>query len=208
MSALPSSFYQRDDVVAIARELIGAKLLTRINGILTAGIITETEAYNGRTDKACHAYGGRLTPRTEVMYRAGGIAYVYLCYGIHEMFNIVTNAEGLADAVLIRALMPTEGLEHIRTRRERKLPDHRLCEGPGTVTKGLAIDRGLNGLDLHGDTVWLETGIHIPDAHIEIGPRIGIDYADEDAKLPWRFKVEPDLRDVQSLQKIHGKKPS
>lgn len=193
MSKIPPSFYQRDDVVQIARELIGTKLHTHLNGVATSGIITETEAYDGRTDRASHAYGGRRTKRTEVMYQSGGLAYVYLCYGIHEMFNIVTNREGLADAVLIRAVLPEMGIEDIRARRKRNLPDHQLCEGPGTVTKGLAIDRTLDGADLNGNSIWLEHGLCIPDKHIVVGPRVGIDYAGEDAKLPWRFKVNTDF---------------
>src|SRR5688572_17572419 len=105
---LPKDFYLQPNVVQISRDLLGKFLYTQIDGILTGGMIVETEAYSGENDKACHAHLGRRTNRTEIMYAEGGVAYVYLIYGIYNLFNIITNVAGRADAVLIRAIEPTE----------------------------------------------------------------------------------------------------
>lgn len=183
---LTADYYQHDDVVAIARDLVGKVLCTNIAGKSCKGIITETEAYNGRTDKASHAYDGRRTKRTEVMYAAGGRSYVYLCYGIHNLFNIVTNKEGLADAVLIRGLEPLEGVAEMIQRRSPLKDERNISSGPGTLTIAMGIDREQNNLDLQGDIIWLED--HKLTYAIDQSARIGIDYAGEDAKLPWRFK--------------------
>ena len=113
---LPESFYQRPNVVKIARELLGKVLFTSVGGVVVGGMIVETEAYSWK-ERGCHAFGGRKTARNAVMFGKGGYAYVYLCYGMHNMFNIVTNVEDVADAVLIRALEPLEGLEEMKRRR-------------------------------------------------------------------------------------------
>ena len=190
MNRIPLSFYQREDVVQISRELLGKFLFTHIDGVLTGGMIVETEAYNGRTDKACHAFGGRRTKRTEVIYHAGGVAYVYLTYGIHYLFNIVTNQEGLADAILIRAIEPVEGIEAMMDRRGLEKPEKRLTAGPGVLSQALGIDRDHYGLPLNGDTLWLEDRqINLSEKQIEARPRVGIAYAEEDALLPWRFSI-------------------
>jgi DNA-3-methyladenine glycosylase len=187
---LPKSFYQRKDVVLVARELLGKVLVTNIDGVFTSGIIVETEAYHGLNDRACHAYNGRRTPRTEVMYKAGGLAYVYLCYGIHSLFNIVTNEEGLADAVLVRAIEPLEGLEHMLTRRKMTVADPKLTAGPGAMSEALGIKTQLTGTDLNGNTIWLEDHkIQYEPEGIISGTRVGVAYAKEDALLPWRFSV-------------------
>ncbi len=188
-NVLPHSFYRRDDVVKISRELLGKVLCTEIGGnVLTAGIITETEAYRGRDDKACHAHGKR-TKRTEVMYHSGGKAYVYLCYGIHHLFNIVTNAEGIADAVLIRAIQPLEGLDLMLDRRGKEKITPKLTAGPGRMSQSLGITTDYYGLDLAAkSTIWIEDrGNEIRQKDIKSSPRIGVDYAGEDAKRPWRF---------------------
>lgn len=184
---LQQSFYTRPDVVQIARELLGKYLFTNIEGIITAGKIVETEAYNGRSDKACHAYH-RRTPRTETMYRTGGIAYVYLCYGIHHLFNIVTNEEGLADAVLIRGVEPVINVNEMCQRRGQEFPNRKLTAGPGVLAQALGIKRAMDGLSLLGDQVWVSerTSDH-QSVDITTDRRIGVDYAGDDALLPWRF---------------------
>ena len=181
------SFYLQPDVNEVARKLLGKRLVSHIEGVLCSGLISETEAYNGIIDKASHAYGGRLTKRTETMYAEGGVAYVYLCYGIHHLFNVVTNIEGVPHAVLVRALFPEKGLEWMMERRNHPKP-HLLCSGPGTLSQALGIKTQHNGSDLSGDTIWIEeTGIVVPDAEVSVGPRIGVGYAAEDALLPYRY---------------------
>ncbi|MEQ9288337.1 MAG: DNA-3-methyladenine glycosylase [Cyclobacteriaceae bacterium] len=180
------AFFIGDDPVKIARELIGKTLVSDINGQLTKGIIVETEAYRGVNDKACHANNGKMTKRNEVMYGEGGQAYVYLCYGIHHLFNIVTNRKDKADAVLVRALQAVEGEAYMKERftSRRRL----LLNGPGVLTKAMGITTAFSGESLMGNTVWLEEGIcGFPPDEIVVSRRIGIDYAEEDAELPWRF---------------------
>jgi DNA-3-methyladenine glycosylase len=190
MSKLSEAFYTRPDPVQISRELLGKYLFTNINGILTGGIIVETEAYNGRTDKACHAHLGRRTTRTEVMYHTGGVAYVYFTYGMHHLFNIVTNEAGYADAVLVRALEPTVGIEEMLLRRGLQKQEYRLTAGPGVMCQALGITRDLYGEELQGNKIWLEDqNLMVPDEDIVSGPRVGIAYAQEDALLPWRFSI-------------------
>ena len=190
MPKLTKDFYLRNDVVAISQELLGKYLFTHIDGMLTAGIITETEAYAGVTDKGSHAYNNRRTNRTEIMYAEGGRAYVYLCYGIHHLFNIVTNQKDIPHAVLIRAIKPAEGIDTILKRRNKTVLDEKISAGPGTVTQALAISVKNIGTHLTGNKIWLEDrGIKIAGKDILAGPRIGIDYAGEDALLPYRFRV-------------------
>ena len=185
---IPPSFYIKDDVVKIASELLGKYLFTNFNGMLTGGIITETEAYAGITDKASHAYDDKRTKRTEIMYYKGGTAYVYLCYGIHSLFNIVTNAENIPHAVLIRGIFPTLGEEIILKRVNKKKLSKEVTNGPGKVSKALGIHFSHSGLSLSGDKIWLEDkGIKIAKNEIKITKRIGIDYAGDDVKLPYRF---------------------
>lgn len=186
---LKEAYYQNPDVLFLARDLIGKTLCTRINGVLTGGIITETEAYAGVTDKASHAYGNRRTKRTETMYSAGGVSYVYLCYGIHRLFNIVTNAADIPHAILVRAIYPGIGIEEILRRRGVK-PSPTLCIGPGKVSQALGIDLMHNNLSLNGKVIWIQDDhVNINPKDIQVGPRIGVDYAAEDAKLPYRFWV-------------------
>jgi len=188
---LATEFYLRDDVVAISRELIGKVLCTNINGVRTDAIITETEAYAGITDKASHAFGDRRTKRTEPMYGPGGTAYVYLCYGIHHLFNVVTNVKGVPHAVLVRAGKPVEGLDVILLRRNRTRVDKTLMGGPGTVSQALGIKTDMTGTSLHGRRIWIEDrGMTVPDKDISIGPRVGVDYAQEDAARPYRFSLD------------------
>ncbi|EMY82620.1 DNA-3-methyladenine glycosylase [Psychroflexus gondwanensis] len=184
--ALSKTYFENPDVVALAKDLIGKRLNTFSDGVLTAGIITETEAYAGKGDKACHAHLGRFTKRTQVMYESGGIAYVYLCYGIHHLFNIVTNTNGNADAILIRAIEPTQGLQKMLERRNKQKLEKSLTSGPGNVTKALGITKSHNTKSVLGQDIWIDNpGIKI-ESIVET-TRIGIDYAEEDANLPWRF---------------------
>jgi DNA-3-methyladenine glycosylase len=187
---LTKDFYTRDNVVKIARDLLGKVLLTDQQGIITAGMIVETEAYSWK-ERGCHAYGGRKTARNAIMFEPGGYAYVYLCYGMHQMFNVVTNQADVAEAVLIRALEPVRGVPAMELRRGNLRDPFHLTSGPGKLTKAMGIDRKLNGKSLLEHEVWLEdSGEKIPSGKIESSPRIGIDYAGEDAKLPWRFTVK------------------
>lgn len=191
MSPLPFHFYQRDDVVQIAQELLGKKVFSTIGGILTGGMIIETEAYRGPDDRACHAYQYRRTPRNEVMFQRGGIAYIYLCYGMHHLLNVVTSGEGNPHAVLIRALHPTHGLKEMQKRRKKGSIDPTLTNGPGALCQALRITREYNGHPLNQLPLWIEEG-NLPFSHAKIyaTPRIGIDYAKEDVKRPWRFVLD------------------
>lgn len=185
---LPLAFYGRDDVVQVSRELIGKFLCTNINGKLTSGMIVETEAYSGRTDKASHAYPDVKTKRTETMYGPPGRAYVYLCYGIHHLFNVVTNQEGLADAVLIRAVEPDTGVEEMLSRRNRKMFEPSISNGPGKLSQALGIKTDHDKISLQSDELWIEDrNIEIAESQILSDKRVGVDYAGEDANLPWRF---------------------
>jgi DNA-3-methyladenine glycosylase len=187
---LDESFYIRKDVVKISRELLGKVLVTNFRNKITAGIITETEAYEGVTDRASHAFGNRRTQRTEIMYSKGGIAYVYLCYGIHSLFNVVTNKENIPHAVLVRAVFPNEGVELMRKRRKVKVTDKKLTSGPGTVSQALGIHYSNSGESLLGNKIWIEDrGIKVPSSQIQISKRIGVDYAGKDALLPYRFFI-------------------
>lgn len=185
---LPPSYYLSSDVVALARDLLGKYLFTRIDGQLSGGIITETEAYKGVNDRACHSFGGRRTIRNEMMYHAGGVSYVYLCYGMHSLFNVVTNVEDEPEAVLVRAIYPTHGEELMLQRLRKTLMSPALTNGPGKLTKALGITREQNGCSLQSDVIWIEDRkLRIPDEKVEITPRIGVDYAGGDALLPYRF---------------------
>lgn len=185
---LPLEFYRRTNTVTVAQQLLGKVLFSSFNGKITGGIITETEAYVGTTDKACHAYGGRFTERTKTMYHAGGVSYVYLCYGIHHLFNVVTHAEGEPHAILIRGIYPVEGVDLILKRRNSKNLTPGLTTGPGKVTRALGITTQHNNFNLTGNKIWIEDrGIKIKSSHIQTTPRIGVDYAGKDALLPYRF---------------------
>jgi DNA-3-methyladenine glycosylase len=188
LSILPKSFYQRHDVVLIAKELLGKSIFSCFDGKLTGGIITETEAYAGVTDKASHAYNGRRTNRTEIMFREGGTAYVYLCYGVHSLFNIVTHLKDVPHAILIRGIYPTDGLDTMLLRTGKPKITKDFCVGPGKVAKALGIHYSHSGLDLCSDQIWLEDKKLIVQANeIYAGKRVGVDYAGEDALLPYRF---------------------
>ncbi|RYE01073.1 MAG: DNA-3-methyladenine glycosylase [Sphingobacteriaceae bacterium] len=188
---LPVEFYQSKEVVTIARNLLGKYLFTNIKGKISGGFIVETEAYNGITDKASHAFGNRQTNRTKTMYAAGGVAYVYLCYGIHEMLNVVTSEEGEPHAVLIRAINPTEGLDLMLERRKMISLKNKLTAGPGSVAKALGVNRTMNNFSFLGEEIWIEDrGLSFKNEEIAAVPRVGVAYAKEDALLPYRFFVK------------------
>jgi DNA-3-methyladenine glycosylase len=191
MEKLPDSFYRRKDVLVIARQLLGKLLVTRFDGQETIGRIVETEAYNGEMDKASHAYGGRRTNRTEVMYSKGGIAYVYLCYGIHHLFNVVTNLENVPHAILIRAIEPVKGIDTILHRMKKEKLDYTVGRGPGNVSKALGIQTLHTGLVLSGGKIFIaDDGKKYKRSDIIASARIGVDYAAEDALLPYRYFVK------------------
>jgi len=183
---LPQSFYVREDVVQVAKDLLGKVIVTKIDGVTTSGMITETEAYAGVTDKASHAYGNRRTNRTEIMYAQGGVAYVYLCYGIHHLFNVVTNVQDMPHAVLIRAVEPVKGIDTMLQRRKKQKIAPQLTSGPGAMSMALGIHKSHTGLSLSNGIITLhDDGVVVKD--IVSTTRIGVDYAKEDALLPYRF---------------------
>lgn len=188
---LPLSYYSNQDVLFLAKDLLGKVIFTEIDGNITAGIIVETEAYFGIQDKASHAYGGRRTDRTETLYNHGGISYVYLCYGIHHLFNVVTSVENDPHAVLIRAIEPLIGKEIMESRRNMPASKAAISSGPGSAAKALGIDRTFNQKDLSGSEIWIENhNTQYSLDEIESGPRVGVAYAGEDALLPWRFWIK------------------
>ncbi len=178
-----------DDVVKIAKQCIGLEIYTKFNDQLTSGIITETEAYAGENDRASHAFGGRRTSRTETMYGSAGTAYIYLCYGMHHLFNIVTGPQGTPHAVLLRGIKPTHGEELMRSRMNNSTGKLQT-DGPGKATKALGITTSFNGLLIDGNSIGLRNpSFNIGDLEILEGPRIGVDYAGSDAFLPYRFYI-------------------
>lgn len=190
MNSLDPSYYKNADVLFLSRDLLGKSLMTCIDGELTGGIIIETEAYHGPEDRASHAYGGRRTARNEMMYAEGGICYVYRCYGIHNLFNVVTNVQNVPHAILIRAIKPLYGIETMLRRRKKSQLDKTVAGGPGTLTQALGIELSHNGLVLGSPEVWIAHNETSVPFDIVAGPRVGVDYAGEDALLPWRFRIK------------------
>ena len=186
---LPISLYKDANVVRIARNLLGKQLWTNFNNKLTAGLIVEVEAYCGATDRASHAYPNKKTSRTKIMYNSGGVAYVYLVYGMHHLFNIVTNVEGSADAVLIRAIEPVIGEEVMKDRRNHYQSNKLLTGGPARLSQALGITVEHNKTSLQGEEIWLTEGKHYNGSEIITSSRIGVEYAGADALLPWRFHI-------------------
>ncbi len=191
MKKVPLSFYSRKDVVKIAKELLGKIIITKFNGLITSGRIVETEAYVGITDKASHSFGSRRTARNEHMYSPPGTAYVYICYGMHQMLNIVTNDKEIPDAVLIRAVEPMKGINIMLQRTGKNELDKTLTRGPGNVGKALGIFKHHSGLHLLDDEIYLLDDEHkIPEEKIGISKRIGVESAGADGLLPYRFFVK------------------
>jgi len=196
MKKLSASFYQRDNVLQIAKDLLGKILVTKWNGVVTSGRIVESEAYNGVVDRASHAYGGRRTNRNDIMYAKGGVAYVYLCYGIHHLFNVVTNAGGIPHAILIRALEPLQGIDLMLKRTGKKhsdsyREDYTLTKGPANLSKALGIFTKHNGISLRDKNLFIaDDDFVLGKREIIASPRIGVDYAGSHAKLPYRFYIK------------------
>lgn len=188
MKVLSRSFYLHENVALTAKKLLGKVLITNIQGKRTSGIIVETEAYSYK-ERGCHAFNGKMTERNKIMFGKGGFAYVYLCYGVHQLFNVVTNKQNKPEAVLIRALQPLEGTEWM-TQRMQTDSLTRITSGPGKLTKALGIDRTLNGKDLITSEVCIGEGVKVNNKQIVTATRIGIDYAGPDAKLLWRFYIK------------------
>ena len=191
MKKLSLSFYQRKDVVAIAKDLIGKIVVTNIDGKITSGRIVETEAYVAHIDKASHAYKGKRTLRNEAMYAAAGTFYVYICYGMHNMLNIVSNNIDIPDAILIRALEPIDGIVTMLERTNKKMLDNTLTKGPGNVAKAMGIAKNISGLLLGNEQInILKNNFTISEKEIGTSKRIGIDNAGADAFLPYRFYLK------------------
>ncbi|MEX0966333.1 MAG: DNA-3-methyladenine glycosylase [Bacteroidia bacterium] len=187
---LPTDFYLREDVVQVSKDLLGKILCTRFDGKLTTGKIVETEAYAGKIDRASHAWNGRLTNRTRIMYAEGGVAYVYLCYGIHHLFNIVTNREGVPHAVLVRAVDPLAGISVMLQRRSKEKLETTLTSGPGALSQALGINRSHTGISLRSSELWIAEGETIIENQIISSARVGVAYAAEHASWPWRFRIK------------------
>lgn len=191
MKRLKRSFYKRTDVVAIARELLGKIVVTNMDGVRTSGRIVETEAYKAFSDKASHSFNGRRTAKNEDMYAKAGTSYIYICYGIHQMLNIVTNEKDIPDAVLIRALEPIEGIDEMLKRTGKSWPDNTLTKGPGNVGKALGLFRHHSGVSLMDNSIGLyEDTFEMKEELIGVSKRIGVDYAGEDALRPYRFYIK------------------
>ena len=191
MLKLPLSFYQQHDVLEISRQLLGKFLLTNFDNFLTGGKIVETEAYRAPDDRASHARGMLRTKRNAIMYQAGGVCYVYLCYGLHSLLNVVTNQEGIPHAILIRALEPAIGIEAMLKRRHKNKVNRNLTSGPGALAQALGVTRSHNGLLLTDSKIWIEDrGVTVLEDEILASPRVGVAYAGEDALLPWRFRLK------------------
>lgn len=189
MQKLSKEFYERADVATIAKELLGKIIVTKFDKTYTAARIVEIEAYAGIIDKASHAYNNKRTNRTEVMFGKSGKAYVYLCYGIHHMFNIVTNEEGKPDAVLIRGAEPLEGMDMMLTRMNKKIVDSTIGRGPGNVAKALGIFTTHTGMSLQSKHLFLADD-GTTDFEIMMSRRIGVDYAADHAKWLYRFYIK------------------
>jgi len=188
---LPQEYYLNTNTLFLAKDILGKKLCTHINGNYTAGIIVETEAYCGTNDMACHGRHGHRTPRNKTLFAQGGVFYVYICYGIHHLLNIVTHNENEPHAILIRALMPIEGIEIMLDRRKKSKVDYTITKGPGALTQALGITSYYDAIPCNSDTIWLEnTAITYKDEDIFNGPRVGVSNCGNDAILPYRYYIK------------------
>jgi DNA-3-methyladenine glycosylase len=190
MKKLGLDFYRRGNVLEIAEDLLGKLLITVKDRKFTSGRIVECEAYAGVMDMASHAAGGKITNRNKVMYEEGGLAYVYLCYGIHHLFNVVTHSRNIPHAILIRGIEPVEGVRYMLRRTGKQTADNTLTRGPGNVSKALGISTADTGISLDSKKIFLaDDGFVIDKKSVATSPRIGVDYAGADALLPYRYYV-------------------
>lgn len=191
MRKLPIQFYQNTNVIETAKKLLGKIIVTNFNGQLTSARIAETEAYVAITDKASHSFNGRRTQRNEHMYGNAGIAYVYICYGMHHLFNVVTNKKDVPDAVLIRAVEPLQGIDIMLQRTGKIKLDNTLTKGPGNMSRALGITKQHSGIKLNSAAISIyDDGCVIDAASIGISKRIGIDGAGEAIDYPYRFYIK------------------
>lgn len=193
MSIIPQEFYQSEDVLSLSKALLGKFIVSHIDGQYSSGMIVETEAYRAPDDKACHAYANKRTPRTETMFAIGGTCYVYICYGIHNLFNIVTAPKDTAHAILVRAIEPVDGKELMEARRNMSISKKESCNGPGKFTRCMGITKSQNGIDLCSKKSELyieDRGIVIQSKDIIAGPRVGMSTAEECSHWPWRFRIK------------------
>ena len=175
-------------MLLIAKELLGKVLVTKWNGVVTTGRIVECEAYDGIIDKASHAFGGRRTDRNETMYAEAGTAYVYICYGIHHLFNVITNDKDIPHAILIRALDPVSGVEKMLKRRKKKKMDYSITKGPGSLSVAMGISIKHDHYSLQSDQLYIaDDGFIIQNKNITASPRIGVESSAVAAKYPYRF---------------------
>ena len=191
MKKLRVQFYERTDVILIARELIGKIIVTNFDGLITSARIVETEAYIGITDRASHSHGGKRTARNEHMYANAGTTYVYICYGMHHLFNVVTNKKDVPDAVLVRAVQPLTGIETMLKRTGKLKLDSSLTKGPGNAAKALGISKINSGINLLKNEIYIaDDGFAVEDDLIGISRRIGIEGTGDAALLPYRFYLK------------------
>jgi len=191
LKKLDIRFYDRRNVLQIARELLGKILVTQWDGIHSSGRIVETEAYAGVNDRASHAFGGRRTARSEDLYGAPGTAYVYICYGMHHLFNVITNKKNIPHGILIRALEPLEGVDHMLHRTGKTVADYTLTKGPGNLARALGMTKLHSGANLISEEIFIvDDGLRYPKDQIAMTSRIGVESAREDAELPYRFIVK------------------
>ena len=184
---LSKSFYLREDTLLIAKQLLGKFVFTKIDGILTGGMIVETEAYIGPLDAGSHAFNNRKTNKNATMFEAGGVAYLYICYGIHNMLNVVTGPVGSSHAILIRAIEPIIGIETMQQRRG-DVPLKRLAKGPGSLAKALGLNKSFDKESLTDNLIWIEDqGVIINEQNIKATGRVGLSCAEPYFSIPWRF---------------------
>lgn len=188
---LPEAFYQNNDVISLSKQVLGKYLFTNISGQLTGGKIVETEAYLGAEDRGSHAYQNRNTARTQILFEKGGYSYVYLCYGIHFLFNLVTGDIGKPNAILIRGIEPVIGLPVMLARRNHLKVSPALTAGPGALAQALGINKSHNAISLSGDVIWLEDidRFDLSDTEIKTGPRVGMNFEGRWHSAPLRFSI-------------------
>ncbi len=185
------SFYDRKNVILVARELLGKILVSKWNGIRSSGRIVETEAYAGEMDRASHAFGGKRTTRSEHLYGDPGTSYVYISYGMHHLFNVITNKKNIPHGVLIRALEPIDGIDQMLMRTGKSYGDLTLTKGPGNLSRAMGISKLNSGISLISDEIFIEDdGMRYKKDQIIVTRRIGVESAREDAELPYRFIVK------------------